>query len=78
MNEAELQALAALTGGKIWKGQLLLPRKESSASGMCNVCALKHERYKECVAFIHGRGSPLATGCSSTATTWHVFQPPKE
>lgn len=78
MNEAELQALAALTGGRIWKGQLLLPRKEPSNSGMCDVCALKHECYEECVAFVRGRGYPGSAGCSITAITWHVFQPSKE
>lgn len=79
MTEQELQALAALTGGKMFNGQLLLPQQAQSFGAdrsICLQCYLEKEPYEVCEKFTDRSNAPAC----ATNIVWQpfIFQPPKE
>lgn len=80
MTEQELQALAALTGGKMFNGHLLMPQQAQPPGAnrsICPQCYLEKELYEVCEKFTDRSNAPA---CAATNIVWQpfIFQPPKE
>ena len=80
MTEQELQALALLTGGRIFRDKLLLPQQAQPPGAdrsICLQCYLEKEPYEVCEKFTDRSNAPA---CAATNIVWQpfIFQPPKE
>lgn len=74
MTEQELKALALLTGGKVFKGQLLLPQQAQPASpgmSICPQCHLEKEPYEVCEKFTDRSNAPA---CDVTNIVWQPIK----
>jgi len=70
MNDEELQTLAILIGGKVFKGQILMPQQavDAPGRGICAQCCLLDETFDTCMKFTDRDNG--AADCSATNVVW--------
>lgn len=77
MTEQELQALAALTGGKMFEGRLYLPIKTSEhRSDTCKLCVHEHRGGEFCGQFYRAPPvlSPWPCTVGPELTVWKEYK----
>lgn len=76
MNKQELQALATLTGGRMFRDQLLLPVSDTGPiEDICKRCHLEREHGETCAKFLGtwGVASPMIP-CRTTRVRWVPYE----